>query len=225
MVSAVRGRHVQLLLGGVALLAAATPVAIADSSAGIQLLAADTALAGWHEKVFNGRSRYQAVIEGGKTVLQAHSQGTASGLYRPLDVDLEKYPLLHWRWKIDRRLEGLDETSKPGDDFAARIYVIARDGLFFWKTRAICYVWSSNQEKGTSWDNAYAGESVKMLAVRSRADALSTWYAEQRDVYRDFVSLFGEPVSRIDSIAVMVDTDDSRTEATSYYSDIHLSRH
>jgi hypothetical protein len=217
-------RSLYLILLGIVCHFCNLPATHADESARVLLLSdADKSLAAWEEKAFMGRTTYELLQQDGNTFLRARSSGTASGLYRKQKVDLQDYPYLNWRWKINRRLAGLDETSKTGDDYAARIYVIVKDGLLFWKTRAICYVWSANMQKGSVWDNAYAGESVKMVAVRSSGDELEKWYEEKRNVFRDFARLFGVDVSEIDSIAVMVDTDNSQQEATGYYANINFS--
>ncbi len=69
---------------------------------------------------------------------------SASGLFKKIHIDLNKTPYFNWSWKIDRSLKGLNERSKEGDDYAARICVVKKHALFFWKTRALNYVWSSN---------------------------------------------------------------------------------
>ncbi len=99
----------------------------------------------WEEKEFSGHTRYQLKRRvDGVTALYAVSQASASGLFKKIHIDLNKTPYLNWSWKIDRPLKGLNERSKEGDDYAARIYVVKKHALFFWKTRALNYVWSSN---------------------------------------------------------------------------------
>src|SRR5512138_1199932 len=74
-------------------------------------------LSGWEEKVFKGTTVYTLVPDKGTTVLQAQSKKAASGLVRKMSIDLKKYPLLRWSWKIQAPLKGEDVTVKKGDDF------------------------------------------------------------------------------------------------------------
>jgi hypothetical protein len=179
-------------------------------------------LQGWQEKSFVGETDYGLVEVDGRRVLRAHSQGSASGLYRELEVDLEKTPYLHWSWRVANVLEGVDERRKAGDDYAARVYVVVSGGLLFWKTRSLVYVWSSAQPAGSHWQSAYTA-NVQMLALRSGKVEVGQWKQEQRNVRADFKRLFGDEIRRVDAVAVMTDTDNSGQVATAWYGDIYFA--
>lgn len=177
----------------------------------------------WEEKVFAGTTHYESVEQDGQTVLRAESRNSASGLFRELRVDLQKYPYLNWRWRITGR-SGIDnEKIKAGDDYAARVYVVVDGGLFFWKTKAVNYVWADAAHKGEVWPNAFAGKNAMMMALRSGEDDVSTWYVEKRNIREELKKLFGEDIRYIDAVALMTDTDNAGGEAISYYGDIYFS--
>jgi hypothetical protein len=180
-------------------------------------------LADWKEKSFKGKTSYKVLELDGEQVLQADSQRSASGIYKNIKIKLQEYPYLNWRWRIENKIDSKDERSKGGDDYAARIYVVIDGGLLFWKSMALSYVWANQAVKGSVWNNAYAGDSVKMLALRSSDDVTGTWYTEKRNVYEDLKKVFGKEISSIDSVAIMTDTDDSRTRTRSYYAEIFFS--
>jgi hypothetical protein len=180
-------------------------------------------LAGWTEKSFKGKTAYRVERHDGQTVLVAESQDSASGLYTKIRVDLRRYPYLNWRWRIENRLNTRDETTKAGDDYAARIYVVIDGGFFFWRTRAINYVWANGASKGDTWDNAFAGKNARLMAVRDRRDPLSTWFSEKRNVHEDLKKAFGHEVDFIDAVAIMTDTDNSHGYAKAYYREIYFS--
>lgn len=180
-------------------------------------------LADWEQKSFKGNTSYKVLELDGEHVLQADSQRSASGIYKNTTIKLQEYPYLNWRWRIENKIDSGDERSKRGDDYAARIYVVIDGGLLFWKSIALSYVWANQADKGTVWNNAYAGDSVKMLALRSSDDVTGTWYTEKRNVYEDLKKVFGKEISSIDSVAIMTDTDDSGTKARSYYAEIYFS--
>jgi hypothetical protein len=176
-------------------------------------------LTGWEEKVFLGHTDYRLVENSGTTVLRATSDGSASGRFKKVAVDLGNTPVLHWSWRVDNLLQGVDERSKAGDDYPARVYVVFSGGLLFWRTRAINYVWSSNQPLGTTWDNAFTA-NAKMVAAASGEARLGQWVMQRRDVAADYRRLFGEEPGTVDAVAIMTDTDNSGRQATAWYGDI-----
>lgn len=178
-------------------------------------------LDGWVEKRFAGRTDYRLVDDNGKRVLKAQARAAASGLYKRLPIDLEKTPFLHWSWKVTNVLGPVVETTKAGDDYPARVYVVF-SGRFFWQTRALNYVWSSNQPEGSMWPNAFTS-NARMISVRSGAAHLGQWLTERRDVRADYRRAFGEDVVRADAVAIMTDTDNSGGTASAFYGDIYFS--
>jgi hypothetical protein len=102
-------------------------------------------LTGWKTKEFKGQTQYQVAKIGDSQALKADSNAAASGLFFEQRIDLQKTPIMNWRWRIENRLGNIDEQSKSGDDFVARVYVVKSGGLVFWNTKAINYVWASTR--------------------------------------------------------------------------------
>jgi len=176
-------------------------------------------IAGWEEKVFEGKTRYETVRQDGRIVVRATSRGTASGLYLRRRIDLEKTPILRWTWRVDGTLGDIDERTRAGDDYSARVYVIRAHPVLLWRTRAVNYVWASTRAVGETWSNAYT-DSSRHVAVRSGDAHAGHWVEERRDVRADFRELFGESVRYVDAVAIMTDTDDTGGGAVAYYGDI-----
>ncbi|MDH3637588.1 MAG: DUF3047 domain-containing protein [Gammaproteobacteria bacterium] len=179
-------------------------------------------LSAWETQHFSGETQYAIEEVGGKAVVRAFSRDSASALFREIEVDLTETPVLRWRWKIDGTLEDNEERVKSGDDFPARVYVIRRHRLLFWKTEAINYVWSSGEPQGTAWPNAYTSNS-RIVAVRSGNREAGQWRDEQRNVRQDFTQLFGKDVSTVHGVAIMTDTDNTGQSATAWYGDIRFT--
>ncbi|MBN2331904.1 MAG: DUF3047 domain-containing protein [Deltaproteobacteria bacterium] len=182
-------------------------------------------LDGWQTKVFSGTTSYRLCPIDEVTALKAESLASASGLFKKVRIDLEQTPYLSWQWRIENRLPPLNEQSKAGNDYAARVYVVVDGGLLFWKTLAINYVWAASSPKDHFWPNAFAGPNAMMLALRSTEDKAATWYGEKRNLKDDFKKLFAKDIRYIDAIALMTDTDNSKGKATSYYGNIYFSDH
>lgn len=193
---------------------------------------ADNGIENWKPEVFSGESVYRLHFYKNRTALKATSDSSASGLVLKKKIDLLKTPYLNWSWLAENKLPSFDEHTKDGDDYVARIYIVIDGGFFVWNTKSLSYVWSSNQNKGEVWDNAYAGSRLKMISVRGKNAQLGQWYDEKRNVYHDLIDHFGDQGSEkknieayryIDVIAIMTDTDNSGSQAEAYYGDIIFS--
>lgn len=180
-------------------------------------------LHGWESKEFAGETQYRLTELDGHQVLRAESRGAASGLVRQIRVDLAKTPYLNWSWRIENTLGDLDEQSKAGDDYPARLYVVVSGGWAFWRTRSVNYVWASATPQGVHWPNAFAGKNVIMVAQRSGTQGIGQWHSEKRDVRADFQKYFGVSIRYIDAVALMTDTDNAGGHAVAYYGDIYFS--
>jgi hypothetical protein len=182
-------------------------------------------------------TRYEPVGEG---ALRAESRCAASGLLLPLEgIDLGATPRLRWRWKVETPIDAsLDERSKQGDDFAARVYVAfafepARAGLWERARRrigaalygedlpgsALNYVWPRNEPAGATWPNPFVASSA--MVSRGR-EALDTWRTEEVDLLADYARIFGAPAPVPLFLALMTDTDDTCREARAFYADFRL---
>ncbi|GFE61152.1 DUF3047 domain-containing protein [Geobacter sp. AOG2] len=178
-------------------------------------------LRGWETKTFKGSTDYSLVRDDGRTVVRAFSKGTASGLFKKMKLDPQSFRYLRWSWKIADIVKNGDETTKAGDDYAARVYVVF-PGRFFWQTRAINYIWANRLPKGGAIPNAFTSHAM-MLAVESGSERAGQWLTEERDILADYRRLFGDEPHEIGAIAVMTDTDNTGGEATAWYGAITLS--
>ncbi|MBF0381024.1 MAG: DUF3047 domain-containing protein [Magnetococcales bacterium] len=185
----------------------------------------DGDLAQWKHKIFNNKTVYTIIREPGiGGVLKAQSSQSASGMFREMSVDLNKTPCLHWSWKIDNILNGLDEKTKKGDDYPARVYVVLSGGITIWNTRTISYVWSSNKNNiGHSWPNAFTDKAM-IISIQGGEQKKGRWVREVRNVKNDFYQYFDRNINKIDGVALMTDTDNSGQQATSYYGNIYFSK-
>lgn len=185
-------------------------------------------------------TRYELVKEEGTTVLKAEAKNSMSGLSHPVRVDVRQYPLLRWRWKIDAPVSGADMTTKAGDDYAARIYVIfdypagklpfgtrfkikLAESVYQQKipTAAINYVWDNRHAVGRIQPNAYT-DRARMIVVNSGTQKAGQWVTHTRDLVADFRDAFGEDPPDVIAVALATDTDNTGETATAWYGDIEF---
>ena len=78
--------------------------------------------------------------------IRSEAGNAASGLGKEIKIDLTKTPFLNITWKVEKDLSGINENSKKGHDYAARVFVIKKTGATPLSNRAMNYVYSSNNE-------------------------------------------------------------------------------
>jgi hypothetical protein len=184
---------------------------------------APAGIAAWSERSFEGATRYQLVepaeAGAGHAALRADcSEATASGRLLEREIDLDQTPILEWRWRVDAIYDGLDERARSGDDYPARVYVVAKRWPAF-RSRAINYVWSSGQPVGASWPNAFS-DAFMMVSVQSGGDALGQWITERRDIRADFRRLHDMEIDTVDALAIMTDCDNAEQSSAAWYGPI-----
>ena len=176
----------------------------------------------WPTRSFEGETRYAIVARAGRRVLESESQGQASARYLEREIDLNETPYLHWCWQVSNTYAGLDETTKAGDDYPARVYVAHKTGLLPWQVESVNYVWASTQPQGATWPNAFT-QRAQLIALQSGENRVGDWVAEVRDVRADFTALFGSAPSHIDGIALMSDGDNAGVNATAWFTHLGFS--
>lgn len=182
---------------------------------------AGDALTGWEPKSFKGHTEYRVIKENGRSVVQAVSNGAASGMVRKISFSPSTFRYLRWSWKIAGTVKGGDEKTKAGDDYAARVYVIF-PGKFFWQMKAISYIWANKLAQGRSIKNAYTLNAM-MIAVESGNGKAGQWLMEERDLLADYRAMFGTEPQEAEAIAIMTDTDNTGGTAQAWYGEISLA--
>ena len=154
--------------------------------------------------------------------LKAEAQGKASGLGIEKKINLLETPFINITWKVEKDLTGIDEKSKKGHDYAARVFVVKEIGKLPWQKRAINYVFSSNNTVGENWISPYTKQSLDYVLSTTK-DNLNKWVTVKANVRAHFKKFHDLEVNEVDGVAVMTDTDNSKLQAIAYYQNIYFS--
>ena len=154
--------------------------------------------------------------------LKAIADNAASGLGKEINIDLNKTPFINITWKIEKDLKGIKENTKKGHDFAARVFVIKKTGATVLSNRAINYVFSSNKGVGFNSPSPYTKKSIDNV-LATTTEHLDKWITVKANVKNDFKKFHDLDVSQLDGLAIMVDTDNSKMKAVSYFQNIYFS--
>ena len=154
--------------------------------------------------------------------LKAIADNAASGLGKEVKIDLNKTPFINITWKIEKDLMGIEENTKKGHDFAARVFVIKKTGATPLSNRAINYVFSSNSVVGLNWPSPYTKKSIDNVLATTKNN-LNEWITVKSNVKEDFKRFHDLDVNELDGLALMSDTDNSKMKAIAYYQNIFFS--
>ena len=198
---------------------------------------------GWAEQVMRRdlpRTAYTMVERDGRRVLQAVSDGGASGLRCDVDIDPQATPWLEWAWQADRVEPGASVAANETDDAPARLMLAfdgdvsrltLRDQMFQEMVQAVTgyavpfatliYVWDGQAPPESVFRNPRT-DRARYLVVQSGSAGAGRWLGYRRNVVEDYWRVFGEEPGRIQSVGVMTDSDDLGTHAEAWYADISL---
>ena len=170
----------------------------------------------------NNKTFYSVGSNENGNFLKAVADNAASGLGKEVKIDLNKTPFINITWKIEKDLPGINENTKKGHDFAARVFVIKKTGATPLSNRAINYVYSSNSKIGFNSPSPYTKKSIDNV-LATTTEHLNKWITVKANVKEDFKRFHDLDVNELDGLAIMVDTDNSKMKAISYFQNIYFS--
>ncbi len=155
--------------------------------------------------------------------LKAVAENAGSGLGKEIKIDLNKTPFINITWKIEQDLSGINEKTKKGHDFAARVFAVKKTGATPLSNRAINYVFSSNHEIGENWPSPYTKKSIDNVLSTTKEN-LNKWVTVKANVKEDFKKFHDLNVDELDGLAIMSDTDNSKLTSVAFYQNIYFSK-
>ncbi len=190
------------------------------------------------------------VIEAGQMDGQRAVQVITDASYGTLVHDLQSAPAgpLQWRWRLDQPLSGgkatPDLNTKAGDDAALKVCALFDHPLdrvpFVERTvlriarsvsgealpaATVCYVWDSAHPAGRQGANPYT-KRVRYISLRGSEAPTGQWLSEQRDLARDFATLFadelpaGSVVPPLRSVLIGADSDNTASRSRGWVADL-----
>lgn len=183
---------------------------------------------------------YALIDENGRKVLRGVAKSSASLYVAGIKPSIAVPAVLSWRWKTDALVPGADNRKKDLEDAPLRV-LAAFDGDItklpdaeqrrFRRAKnlagrdlpyaVLMYIWSEQVALETVIPSAHTSQ-IKMLVAASGTGGLGQWHALRRNIADDYRRAYGAEPGRLLGVAVMTDTDNTRTTATGDYADIRL---
>lgn len=214
-----------------------SPWAYASTSAG-----SDPAPGAWEHLRLPGKTqvRFIPVRLDGRDALVATAESAASVVRRKLRIDPAVLGRMRFSWKVPELIANADMATRQADDSPVRVVLAfegdrsrfsAKDSMLAELVRAVTgeempyatlmYVWGNQRAVGTVIHSART-DRIRKIVVESGPSGLGRWLEYERDVRVDFERAFGEAPGPLVGVAIMTDTDNTRTSATAWYGPVRL---
>ena len=170
----------------------------------------------------DAKTRYSLGNNENGKFLRAEANNSASGLGKEIKINLIETPFLNITWKIEKDLPGIDEGSKKGHDYAARVFVVKKTGATPLSNRAMNYVFSSNNDLNTYHPSPFTKKSIDYVLSTTKEN-LNEWVTVKVNVRDHFKKFHNLDLDEINGVAIMSDTDNSKLSSIAYYQYIYFS--
>jgi hypothetical protein len=187
-------------------------------------LPAEGVPAGWELREFAGKPDIELLRADGRLALKLRSESSAFALYRDVVVDPSVQPRLGWSWKVTKLPADGDARDPARNDHAVGVYVVfPRWPSPITSSDVLGYVWDTAAPVGTVVTLSKA-ENVRALVVASGRAGVGEWHHYERDIAKDYATVFGGSPGRVGKLAVMADADHTRGLGEALVADLLFQR-
>lgn len=179
-------------------------------------------------------SVYTIEQENGNRRFKAESNASASAIVYKDPFNVYDWPKARWRWKVKNVYAKGDPSTKEGDDYPIRVYVMfeydpdkagfgERITYGLAKTlygkypphSSLSYVWASKGEQERIITSPYTDRARMVLLEKGPAKA-GTWVDEEVNIVEDYQKAFKTAPPARARIAIMNDSDNTGESSVSY---------
>ena len=198
---------------------------------------------GWTHKTLPGKrpTRYQITELDGHQVVRADADSAVSLFRRAVRIEADQLGTVEFTWRIQSLLDRADLTQRGLGDAPVRL-LLAFDGdrsKFSSRNRmlsdlsqtmtgeplpyaTLMYVWDNHANVGTVIPAGSGTDRIRKLVLDSGSGQVKKWRAHQRDIAADYRLVFGEDPGPLIAVALMTDSDNTKTRAQAWYGPVRL---
>lgn len=196
----------------------------------------------WEHFVFPGKTPTRFTVESvaGRDALTARADSSASMVRKRVRIAPDQLTALRFSWWVPALIDDADFAARDQDDAPVRIVLAfdgdtakfsPRDALLSELSRTLTgepmpyatlmYSWCPKRGVGSVVVNPRTSR-IRTLVVESGPQRLETWQHYERNVREDFEKAFGEPPGDLIGVAIMTDSDNTRSRARAAYGPVQL---
>jgi hypothetical protein len=178
--------------------------------------------------------------QGPRDALLAEAASSASMLRQALHIAPGQLGALQFDWRVDQLIVGADMRQREAEDSPVRLILVfegdrqrfsMQNQLLSELTLSLTgeplpyatlmYVWCNDCPAESVIVNPRT-DRIRKLAVESGPGQVGQWLNYRRDIRADFEKAFGEPPGALLGLAIMTDTDNTRSTTRAWYGAIRL---
>lgn len=177
----------------------------------------------------------------GRDAVLAVADSSVSMLRNTLRIPAQDLQKVRFSWKVPQLIENADVALRESSDSPVRIMLAfegdrdklsTKNSMLSELSRALTgeelpyaslmYVWSNKHPLGTVIHDPRT-DRLRKIVVESGSQNLGQWLDYERDIKADFERAFGESPGALIGMALMTDSDNTRSKTKAYYGPLSLS--
>ena len=176
----------------------------------------------------------------GRDAVLAVADSSASLLRQSVRIPASELNQVKFSWKVPQLIEAADLTQRDGDDSPVRVVLTFEGNRSNWSTKntllselslaitgeelpyaTLMYVWCNKRAPG-SVIHSPRTDRIRTIVVESGSKNLNQWLDYERNIAADFEKAFGEKPGALVGMALMTDTDNTRSKTRAYYGPVSM---
>ena len=172
--------------------------------------------------------------------LQAQAESSASMLRQRLHIAPEQLGRVSFDWRVERLIPGADMLQRDTEDSPVRLILVfdgdrqqftPKNAMLSELTHSLTgehlpyatlmYVWCNQCPPESVIVNPRT-DRIRKLAVESGTARVGEWLSYSRHIRADFEKAFGETPGALVGVALMTDTDNTRSTTRAWYGHVRL---
>ena len=199
---------------------------------------------GWRHFLLPGKAAtiYSFQQQDGRRALTARAGTSASIMRRDLNIAAADLEDLSFSWQVPQLIESADLAERDLDDSPVRIVLTfegdkskfsAKNAMLSELAQVmtgeplpyatLMYVWCNKRPAESVVVNPRT-DRIRSLVVESGKKNLRQWRDYKRNIRADFKKIYGEKPGKLLSIAVMTDSDNTKTQISAAYGELIFTK-
>jgi Protein of unknown function (DUF3047) len=196
----------------------------------------------WHTYSLPSKkpTTFSKVQMDGRDAVLAVADSSASLLRRQVRIPANELNQVKFSWKVPQLIDAADLALRDGDDSPVRIVLTFEGNRSNWSTKnamlselshlitgeelpyaTLMYVWCNKRAPGSVIYNPRT-DRIRKIVVESGAKNLNQWLDYERNIAADFEKAFGEKPGALVGMALMTDSDNTRSQTRAYYGPVSM---